>query len=118
MATNDDVLKGRFISRILREEGQNIERAKQKVVSTFASRNMYAAQYTNTDSTLTMTHPMVLRFIDMKTRNTKTGKVRVKSHPVHNKIVFGHANNVVRRASFEYTSAMKEMLLKDFPQNI
>lgn len=115
MAQNDDILKGRFISRILREEGQNIEQAKQKVVSTFASRNIYNAKYANNDSVLTMTHPKELRFIDMKTRNTKRGKVRKKSHPVHNKILFGHANNVVRRTSFEYTSEMKEMLLKGFP---
>jgi|SRR5690554_2073829 len=116
MATNDDILKGRFISRILREEGQNIEQAKQKVVSTFASRNMYNATYTNTDSVLTMTHPKELRFIDMKYRKTKNGgRIRKTSHPVHNKILFGHANNVVRRISFEYTSEMKEMLLKDFP---
>ncbi len=118
MAQNDDVLKGRFISRILREEGQHIEQAKQKVVSTFASRNLFAARYTNNDSTLTMTHPIALRFIDMKTRNTKKGKVRKKAHPVHNKILMGHANNVVRRISFEYTSEMKEMLLKDFPQSL
>tara|TARA_R100001530_G_scaffold64646_1_gene46384 strand:+ start:60 stop:416 length:357 start_codon:yes stop_codon:yes gene_type:complete len=116
MAQNEEILKGRFISRILREEGQNMEQAKLKVVSTFASRNNFAARYTNNDSTLTMTHPMALRFIDMKTRNTKKGKIRKKSHPVHNKIIYGHANNIVRRASFEYTSAMKETLLKDFPQ--
>lgn len=118
MAQNNDILKGRFISRILREEGQNIEQAKLRAVSQFTSRNNFAAQYTNNDTTLTMTHPMVLRFIDMKTRNTKKGKIRKKSHPVHNKIIFGHANNLVRRISFEYTSEMKEMLMKDFPQTV
>jgi len=118
MAQNDDILKGRFISRILREEGQNIEQAKLREVSKFASRNLFAARYANNDSKLTMTHPIALRFIDMKTRQTKKGKIRKKSHPVHNKIVMGHANNIVRRVSFEYTSAMKESLLKDFPQTI
>ncbi len=116
MPQNDDILKGRFISRILREEGQNIEQAKLKAVSLFASRNRFSAQYSNNDSTLTMTHPIALRFIDMKTRNTKEGKIRKQAHPVHNKILFGHANNVVRRLSFEFTTETKEMLLKAFPK--
>ncbi|HNP68230.1 MAG TPA: hypothetical protein PKH16_10020 [Aequorivita sp.] len=118
MAQNDDVLKGRFMSRILREEGQNIEQAKLKAVSSFTSRNNFASQYTNDETKLVMRHPIALRFIDMKTRQTKEGKIRKKAHPVHNKIVMGHANNIVRRASFEYTSAMKETLLKDFPQTL
>lgn len=109
MKEND--LKGKFISRILREEAQNIETAKQKVISGFRSRSKLGARYETKDTTLTMTHPMKLRFIDMKTRNTKDrGKVRKKSHPVHNKIIFGHLNNIVRRLSFEYTSEIKEML--------
>ena len=106
------------MSRILREEGQNIEQAKLKAVSAFTSRNNFAARYTNDETKLIMTHPIELRFIDMKTRQTKEGKIRKKAHPVHNKIVMGHANNIVRRGSFEYTSAMKETLLKDFPQTI
>lgn len=111
-------LESLFISRILREEAENIEAAKMRQVAKFTASFRFASRYNVRGGDMEMTHPKVLRFIDMKTREVKGIKKRKRAHPVHNRIIFGHANNVVRRVSFEFTSEMKEMLMKEFPVDI
>lgn len=111
-------LESLFISRILREEAENIEQAKRREVAKFTRNHRFISRYNITGGNMEMTHPKPLRFIDMKTRMVGNEKKRKKRHPVHNKIIWGHANNVVRRISFEFTSEMKEMLLKEFPMNL
>lgn len=119
--SNDQLLKQKFVSRILREEGENIKQAQTSVMGQrgFSSRELFSdRRFTNDNNKLTYTHLPKHRFIDMSSRQTKTGKIKKVAHPIHNKILMGHANNIVFRMGVEYTSRMKEMLLKEFPQNI
>ena len=121
MQNNNDLLEQRFISRILLEEGHNMKKAQTKVMSSegFRSRALLNNRsFTEKNNTLTYSHLKVHRFVDMSTRTSKEGKKRKISHPIHNRILFGHANNIVRRMSFEYTSQMKEMLMAELPQDI
>ena len=119
--SNEALIKQKFISRILREEGENIRKDQTQVMGRrgFTSRELFTdRRFTTNENTLTYSHLPKHRFIDMSSRQTKTGKIKKVSHPIHNKILMGHANDIVFRLSVEYTSRMKKMLLEEFPQRI
>lgn len=122
MSSFDEILKEEFISRILLEESRNIDQAQMKemVQSGFRSRQLLNQRHFSLSqkTNLQYTHLKRHRFVDMSFRNTKKGRIKKISHPIHNKILFGHANNIVRRLSFEFTSETKAMLLKDLPTNL
>lgn len=114
-------LEIRFISRILREEAANMDQAQKKVMSSagFQSRKMTTGRsFLVKDNQLIYTHRPEHRFVDMSTRKTKLGTVKKIAHPIHNKILWGYANNIVQRIGFEFTQETKEMLLKEFPKLI
>ena len=48
----------------------------------------------------------------MKTIQTDKGKKKKKNHPIYNKIIWEHYNNVIRELSFGFTEAAKEELRK------
>lgn len=116
-SNNEDLLKQRFISRILKEESQNIDAAQVKLM---VSRGFTGAEWNSgrafsvNDTILRYEHLAKHRFVDMRSRQTKEGRVNKKSHPIHNRIIYGHANNIVFRLSVEYTQRMKDMLMQDF----
>jgi len=112
-----DLLEQRFISHILREELQELD---QKQTSLMSSRGFNTSAFYSdrgfivNDNVATYTHPLELRFVDMKTRKTPSGSIKKKSHPVHNRPLYGMLNNVVFRLSVEYTQRMKDMLAKKY----
>lgn len=114
--SNTKLLEDRFIQKILSEEGHNIKQAQIDLMATrgFSSPELFSNLTTQvTGTTMVHTHDVRHRFIDMRTREVKGIKKKKKSHPIHNRILFGHMNNVVRRLSFEFTQDMKETIKKD-----
>jgi len=104
--TNRKALEDRFIQQVLREEGNEIKIEQLKFMSSRGFTSTELLTKINTvvnNTTLQHTHLTRHRFIDMKTRNTRQGKIKKKNHPIHNRILFGHMNNVVRRLSFGFT---------------
>ncbi len=104
--TNRKALEDRFIQQVLREEGNKIKIEQLKFMSSRGFTSTELLTKINTvvnNTTLQHTHLTRHRFIDMKTRNTRQGKIKKKNHPIHNRILFGHMNNVVRRLSFGFT---------------
>lgn len=115
--SNDELLQNRFVARILQEEAQSIDTEQIKLMQArnFLSSEFYSNRNFNVDNTiLRYQHLAKHRFVDMKTRQTKNGQIKKVSHPIHNRILFGHANNIIFRLSFEYTSRMKTMLATEF----
>lgn len=118
-AQDNDVLEKRFIGHILKEEAEELDQFQTQLM---ASRGFETTEFYNNrgfqvidDNKLQYTHPVVLRFIDMKKRSSKNGQSKPKkSHPVHNKPLFGMVNNILRRLQFEYTDKMKKMLAKEY----
>ena len=109
-AQDAKVLEQRYIRQVLQEEGQNIRKEQTKRMSGagFSSRELYASRSISvSDTVLTYEHLAKHRFIDMKRRRTKGGVIKKKNYPIHNRILFGHANNVVRRVSFGFTEDVK-----------
>lgn len=114
-SNTNDLLEKRFIAHILREEAKELDQNQLKLM---ISRGFKTTQFFNNrgfnvvdDNKLQYTHPLELRFIDMKSRTSKSGvKSKKKSYPVHNKPLFAMMNNIIRRLRFEYTDKMKQML--------
>ena len=112
---SQDILKKRFTQKILRQESENLSKAQEILMRSrgFTKDIFFQGRvYDVSDTELIYEHPIVLRFVDMKTRRTKTNTVKKKSHPVHNAPLFLMANDIVQRLSFEYTQKMKNTLLK------
>lgn len=116
-SNNEDLLKQRFISRILKEEASNISDAQVKLMLSrgFNSPEFYSGRSFNVNDTiLRYEHLAKHRFVDMKSRQTKEGRIKKGNHPIHNRILFGYANNIVFRLSVEYTQRMKTMLANEY----
>jgi hypothetical protein len=112
----DAILKGIFIRRELQDEGQEIQQEQTSLMQRrgFKTSNFFTGRsMAVTDAMLKFNHLKKHRFVDMRRRNSASGSKRKKSHPIHNRILFGHANNIVKRLSFGYTGAviaeLKEM---------
>jgi len=112
MSTTDEILKGRFVKRVFQEAGADIESAQTKYMDSrgFESPEWNQRSFTTSDSALVMQHLGRHRFVDMRTRNTKSGKKKKKSHPIHNRIIFGHYNFIVRELKYGFTDAVVEEL--------
>lgn len=111
----DLVLKGRFIRTVLQDQSKSIKEAQTKKMSEqgfqtpeFFSRRRFEVNEDQLEMTVLTLH----RFVDIKTRRTKTGIIKKKNHPIYNRIIFGHIPNIVRQISFGYSDAVIEEMKK------
>ncbi|HUI32031.1 MAG TPA: hypothetical protein VLY84_00310 [Dysgonamonadaceae bacterium] len=114
---NEELLKQRFIARILQEEGKSIDEAQVRLMLSrgFTNSNWFSGRsFDVNDTILRYEHLAKHRFVDMRSRQTKEGRIKKKSHAIHNRIVFAHMGNIVHRLSVEYTQRMKDMLMHDY----
>ena len=110
---SDQILEGRFIRRVLQDTSKDIDHAQRAYISGrgFENNDWNSKRgFTVTQNEMGYTHLKKHRFVDMKTRTSKKGKNRKKSHPIHNKIIWGHYNNVIKELHFGFTNAIKEEL--------
>lgn len=110
---SDQILERRFIRRVLQDTSKDIDKAQRSYMSGrgFENNDWYSGRgFLVTENELGYTHLKKHRFVDMRTRTSKKGKNRKKSHPVHNKIIWGHYNNVIKELHFGFTNAVKEEL--------
>ena len=110
---SQQILERRFIRRVLQDTSKDIDKAQRSYMSGrgFENNDWYSGRsFQVTENELGYTHLKKHRFVDMKTRTSKKGKNRKKSHPVHNKIIWGHYNNVIKELHFGFTNAVKEEL--------
>jgi len=108
---NNGLIEKAFIENILKEEAEDISRAQDRVLSQQLSNDKinfvrYSRSFSVSNMTLTHTHHIQQRFIDMK--RTRYGKQ--KAIPVHNKIIYGHWNNIVFRSKVELTKALRSQM--------
>lgn len=109
--SKDAILKGLFIKRELQEEAREILVSQTGIMARrgIQSNDFYAnRKYSVQDTVLRYDHLAKHRFVDMRRRNTNSGSKPKKNHPIHNRILFGHANNIIKRLSFGYTQAVIE----------
>ena len=107
------ILEKRFTRIVLREEGQEILRQQTRKMrgSGFKSRELFTSRKINvTDTVLSYEHLAKHRFIDMKRRRTVKGVITKKNYAIHNRILYGVANNIVRRISFGFTDSTRQIM--------
>lgn len=110
---NANFIEQKYIDRVLQEEGSNILHAQDRVISRYNVARQVPEigrrRFTVSNGKAEFTHPIRQRFIDMKYRRG----VKQRSIPIHNKIVYGHFNKVVRRMAFGFTDDIKEMIANE-----
>ena len=105
------ILEKRFIRTVLQEEGRDILKEQTKRMASFQTRELFTERKIDaTDTVLSFDHLAKHRFIDMKRRRTKNGVINKKNYPIHNRILYGYANNIVRRISFGFTESTREIM--------
>ena len=115
----DAVIKDRFIRQQLDEESKEIDKAQDSLIVRrgFRSNEWGKRSFAVGNNQLTYTHLPRHRFVDMRTRQTDKGKIQKKFHPIHNRILFGHFNNIIKRLHFGFTTAVREELARDLDQS-
>lgn len=110
---SQQILERRFIRRVLQDSSKDIDKAQRNYMSGrgFENNDWFSGRgFQVTENELGYTHLKKHRFVDMKKRTSKKGTNRKKSHPIHNKIIWGHYNNVIKELHFGFTNAVKEEL--------
>lgn len=106
------LLEKRYIAKILREEGDNIEEAIQHEMSTFSGQTKSGRSMDVLNTTLLYRHKKKHRFIDMKKRQTKAGIIRKKSYPIHNRVLYGHISEIIVRLKWGLTNHVVKQMQK------
>lgn len=108
---SDDILKGKFVRMQLQKTAQEIEQAQDKKMGGFNSAFWRDRTFSVTDNEMNFEHLKVHRFVDMRTRTKKDGsKTKKKSYAIHNRIVMGQYNNLVRELAFGFTDEIKAQM--------
>ena len=85
----------------------------------FSSDFWQDKNFSTSDVSLVYSHLPVHRFVDMKTRNAsnrtsatkrrlKSGKIKKKFYPIHNKVIWSNKRFLVKELSFGFTDAVKK----------
>lgn len=111
--TNAKFIEQKYIERVLNQEASNIFEAQNRVLARFNPKSIDRIKnnrrFTVTGTTLEITHTKLQRFIDMK--NVR-GQKR-KSIPNHNRVIYGHFNNIINRLAFGLTNDVKQLLVQE-----
>ena len=72
----EEILKGRFIKRVFTETAKDIDKAQSKYISGhgFSNPIFQDREFVSDNNSLQYTHAKALRFVDMKTRQSKQEK--------------------------------------------
>lgn len=112
----NDVYKKQFIQKVLSEQGNEMIQAQNKAMNErgllkgLTSDLFKNTSFSVTNDTLEINILKLHRFVDMSTRDSATGKHKKKSHPIYNRIVFGHLPNIVNELSFGFSDAVIQEL--------
>lgn len=107
-----EILKGRFISRVFEQQANDMDRSIGKVISdnSFKSTQWGERSFETSSSALTYTHLKRHRFVNMKRINKGSKSINKRSYPIHNQIIFGHYNSIIRQLKYGFTEAVKDEL--------
>lgn len=106
---SEEIRQGRFIHSRLEETAKEINKLQQKAMSGFKSEFWNNRTFSVSGGKLVHQHHKAQRFLDMKSHTGKDGnRQRKKSRVVHNKIIWGKYNYLVRELAFGYSEAVKE----------
>ena len=111
-------IEKKFIEDVLRKESRNIfqEQGSRMQSRGFDGQEWFSGRNFNVNDNQTQMKFLTKhRFVDMKIiRGEK--KKSSKVHPVYNRIVWGHYNNVVKSLQFGFTEEVKEAIRNNLTQ--
>lgn len=110
--TKGAILDGRFVDHVLSKNAKILDANIKKGMVGFQSSFWSQRNFNVSGNILAYTHLKQHRFADMKTRQTKHGRIRKKHYQIHNKPVFGIASEIVRELTFGFTDALKAELMQ------
>ncbi len=114
--THQQILEGKFIRNVLSDEGRAINTDIDNRMNSAGFRSGFwsdkSFNVVDGGNNLEYRHKKQHRFVDIKTRDTKSGKIRKKNHIIHNRIVYGHLNNIARELAVGFTIGVIEDLKK------
>lgn len=106
---NKSILERRYIDQVLDEEAKNIISAQNRLDRKFGFKTNqvgYGRSARVSGNILTLQHNIVERFVDMR-------KIRGKKkqyHSIHNRVIFGHFNNIIDKLQFGFSQSVKAQL--------
>ena len=103
-------LEGKFILRSVKEVIPDLKNEISSNMQSFSTNR--EGKLEPSEKGLVYRHNNTNRFIDMRRRRTNQGVVNKKNYPIHNKPLFGYANEIVWRISFGFTQEVKDELMK------
>ncbi len=117
--TSAGIIEQRFITATLNKTGKDILADSKREQKGFTSAKWNHVTANASDNTLTYEHLPRHRFVDMKTRNAsnrtsatkrrlKSGKIKKKFYPIHNKVIWSNKRFLVKELSFGFTDAVKK----------
>ncbi|UOB16571.1 hypothetical protein [Abyssalbus ytuae] len=111
---NLKVLEQKYIERVLKDESTEINRAQERLISRFNVKK-YVPEITQrkfrvVGTRLESTHPIRERFIDMR----RTSGVRQRPIPLHNKVIYGHFNNIINKLAYGLTEEIKQTIGQEY----
>lgn len=120
--TSTGIIEQRFITAMLNKTGKDILADSKREQKGFTNAKWNHVSANASDNTLTYDHLPRHRFVDMKTRNasnrtsstkkrTRTGKIKKKFYPIHNKVIWSNKRFLVKELSFGFTDAVKKQFL-------
>lgn len=113
MSTGKEIIEGRFIRRVLADAANDIIKNQRQAMSNrgFKSADWFTSTHTVANTTMELNHIAKSRFVDMKFRTSKDGRKRRKNHPIHNKIIWGQYNEIIKQLHYGFTKAVKAEML-------
>ena len=85
----------------MRKRSKEMKARQDKGMAGFSKSVWKDHSYQSDSEFLVLTHRPVHRFVDMKRRRTKSkGIINKKSHAIHNRIVMGNYNGLMKELTF------------------
>ncbi len=108
---NQSILERRFITQVLQEEGKNIidEQNRIDLKFDFKATGKGRSFHVN-ENELVLEHNIIQRFRDM---NRIKGRKQVSTRQ-HNRVIFGHFNNIIGSLRFGFTDAIQKELSQEY----
>lgn len=112
--TNKRIIEQKYINKVLAEEAVNIREAQDAVFSEFKNADIALIKakrnFTVSNSTLIGRHHIRQRFNDMRFIKGKSQK----PIPTHNKIIWGHFNNIIFKMAYGFTHDVKRAIAREY----
>jgi hypothetical protein len=122
------IVEGLFITKTLQEQAKSFMDDTAKVMKGFTSEKWAKRSMSVSGDTLTYSHNINFRFIDMRSRVAKSGynpgtkkrrkgKAAKKGLPIHNKPIYRHKKYIQRELMFGFTEDVRAIFQQMIDEN-